>query len=157
MAKPLVFLMGRSPAILPVDRRYARNHMWAAAEGGAYRVGFSAYAVKLLGEVRTVEWSVDAGSRFESGQPIGCIEGSKATSDLFAPMAGRVAELNTRVLDEASLINTDLYDDGWLMTIEGDGSGLLSPQEYLAHVEASWPLAQRLLKGQVNRRRQETR
>ena len=80
MAKPLVFMMGRSPAILPTDRRYARNHMWAAPEESAFRVGLSAYAVRLLGDVCHLQWAVGPGAAVESGQHIGFIEGSKVTS-----------------------------------------------------------------------------
>jgi glycine cleavage system H protein len=150
MPKPLIFLMGRSPAFLPVDRRYARNHMWAAATEKGCRFGFSAYAVRLLGEIRCLEWSVEAGSVVEPGATIGFVEASKATSDLYAPIGGRIEEFNDGVLARPSLINTDLYDSGWLLAIAGDGQALLSSQEYLAHLEATWPLAQRLLKGQVN-------
>lgn len=150
MPKPLIFLMGRSPAFLPVDRRYARNHMWAAASERGERFGFSAYAVRLLGEIHRVEWSVEPGSEVPYGATIGYVEASKATSDLYAPIGGRVVELNGDVLASPSLVNSNLYDSGWLLTIAGDGQPLLSPEEYLAHLEATWPLAQRLLKGQLS-------
>jgi len=149
MQKPLVFMMGRSPAFLPTDRKYARNHMWAEAVEGGYRLGLSAYGVKLLGDLRHLEWSAEAGATITTGQRIGFVEGSKATSDLYAPMAGRLREFNQAVPADPSLVNTNLYDAGWLMAIEGSGDGLLSPQEYLSHLEASWPLAQRILKGQA--------
>ena len=161
MTKPLVFMMGRSPTFLPTDRKYARNHMWACAAGAGYRVGLSAYAVKLLGDVHHLEWSAEPQSRITSGQEIGFIEGSKATSDLYAPMAGKVVEINHAVLADPTLVNSNLYDAGWLLAIalpsaghlqcpaEWAGEHLLSPEEYLALLEASWPLAQRLLKGQV--------
>ena len=149
MAKPLVFMMGRSPVFLPTDRKYARNHMWAHAADAGYRVGFSAYAVKLLGDVHHLEWSAQEGTILAPGRQIGFIEGSKATSDLYAPMPGKVEQVNRAVLADPSLINTDLYDAGWLLAIAGTGGELLSPEEYLLHVEASWPMAQRMLKRQA--------
>ena len=149
MTKPLVFMMGRSPAFLPTDRKYARNHMWAAALEGGYRVGFSAYAVKLLGDLRHLEWSVEPGAAFAASEPIGFIEGSKATSELYAPVAGQVREINRAVVADPTLVNSNLYDAGWLLVISASDAGLLSPEEYLAHVEACWPLAQRILKGQA--------
>ena len=79
-------MMGQSPAILPVDRHYARNHMWVAEEDGMLRVGFSSYAVRLLGDMRHVEWSVQVGSEVKAGQQIGYVEASKATSDLYFPV-----------------------------------------------------------------------
>jgi glycine cleavage system H protein len=152
MAKPLVFMMGRSPAFLPTDREYARNHMWALGAEDGYRVGLSAYAVKLLGDLRLLDWSAEAGAAVTAGQQIGFIEGSKATSDLYAPMGGTVQEINDAVVADPTLINSNLYDAGWLMMIAGNGEGLLSPEDYLSHLEASWPLAQRILKGQLRGR-----
>ena len=149
MAKPLVFMMGRSPAFLPTDREYARNHMWALGAEDGYRVGLSAYAVKLLGDLRHLDWSTESGATITAGQQIGFIEGSKATSDLYAPMAGKVHEVNDAVVADPTLLNSNLYDTGWLLVIAGRGQGLLPPEEYLSHLEASWPLAQRLLKGQL--------
>jgi len=147
--KPLIFMMGRSPVFLPVDRQYARSHVWAGPVADGYRFGLSAYAVKLLGDVHHLEWSVAVGATVANGQQIGYIEASKATSDLYAPMAGRITRLNGEVLAGPSLINSNLYDAGWLFCVAGSGPGFLSPEEYLVHVEACWPLAQRLLKGQM--------
>jgi glycine cleavage system H protein len=148
MPKPLVFMMGRSPAFLPVDRQYVRSHYWAFRTEAGCRLGFSAYAVKLLGVAHHLEWSVGPGAAVEQGQAIGYVEASKATSDLYAPLSGQIAEINPCVPADPGLVNTHPYDAGWLMTIEGDADGLLSPDQYLAYLEATWPLAQRLLKGQ---------
>jgi glycine cleavage system H protein len=151
MAKPLVFMMGRSPVFLPTDRKYAPNHMWAAAADAGYRLGFTGYAVKLLGDVHHLEWSAQVGHDVASGQQIGFIEGSKATSDLYAPMAGTIEQLNPAVLADPSLVNTNLYDTGWLLVILGTSAELIGPQQYVSHLEASWPLTQRILKGQAGR------
>lgn len=140
-------MMGRSPVFLPTDRQYARNHMWATEVPEGWRFGFSAYAVKLLGDLRHLEWSVKPGTAVEGGQAIGFIEGSKATSDLYSPVAGQVLELNELVLADPTLLNSNLYDTAWLLSVAGRDASLLSPQEYLAHLEKVWPLAQRLLKG----------
>ncbi len=149
MAKPLVFMMGRSPAFLPIDRKYAANHMWAEPTGNGYRLGFSAYAVKLLGDMRHLEWSAGAGTTVAAGQQIGFVEGSKATSDLYAPFAGTISRLNDAVLADPTLINSNLYDAGWLLMIDGTGNELLAPAQYFSYLEANWPLAQRMLKGQA--------
>ena len=151
MAKPLVFMMGRSPAFLPADRRYARNHMWAEAEEGGYRFGLSSYAVKLLGDVYHVQWSVAPGTEVGEGDRLGYIEASKATSDLYAPTGGRMVEFNSGVLATPELLNTNLYDAGWLFRMAAGSESLLSAEDYLAHLETCWPLAQRLLKGQAGR------
>ncbi|MHC4401710.1 MAG: glycine cleavage system protein H [Planctomycetota bacterium] len=151
MARPLVFMMGRSPVILPTDRRYARNHMWAAAVETGLQLGFSAYAVRLLGDVHHLEWSAETGAKVAWGEKVGFIEGSKATSDLYAPVGGMAGRLNPDVLAKPLLVNTNLYDAGWLLVIDGGDEELLSAEEYLSHVEASWPLAQRMLKGQAGK------
>ena len=151
MTKPLIFMMGRSPAFLPTDRKYARNHMWADAVEGGLRVGLSAYAVKLLGDLSLLAWSVDVGTPVEARQQIGFVEGSKATSELYAPLAGEVRAINPAVPADPTLLNSNLYDTGWLLVISAGDAGLLSPEEYLAHLEACWPVAQRILKGQAGR------
>lgn len=150
MMKPVVFMMGRSPAFLATDRKYARNHMWAEAVDEGLRLGFSAYAVRLLGDMRLLEWSAEPGAEVAPGQAIGFVEGSKATSDLYAPMPGTVVRLNQAVVKDPTLLNSAPYDAGWLLDIESAGEGLLSVEQYVSHLEACWPLAERMLKGQAS-------
>ncbi|HET6882915.1 MAG TPA: glycine cleavage system protein H [Pirellulales bacterium] len=151
MSADLTFFMGKFAARIPADRSYVKNHMWAqqAAEG-AIRFGFSAYAVRLLQDVYFLEWSVDAGATLAERQAIGAIESSKAESELYAPLAGRLIRFNERLLSDPAGINVDNYGEGWLFEMEGGGEALLSPEEYLAHLEASWAVAQRTIKGQIN-------
>ncbi len=151
-AAPLIFMMGQFAARFPVDRLYAKNHMWAQpVEGGSrFRFGFSAYAVRLLQDVYFLEWTVDTGAALREKQAVGAIESSKAESELYAPMAGRLAEFNENLLSDPSGINVDAYGDGWLFAIEGPGESLLSPEEYLVHLAASWAVAERTIKGQIN-------
>lgn len=155
MQKPLVFMMGKSPAILPIDRLYARNHMWVVEEGEMLQLGFSAYAVRLLGDMHHIEWSVAEGSQVEPGQKIGYVEASKATSDLYSPVEGRIDRINESVVSSPGLINSNLYDSAWLLELKGTPSGLLAPDAYVQHLEATWPFAQRLLKGQAGRNSNE--
>jgi len=152
MSDELVFMMGQFAAKFPVDRRYAKNHMWAkaAGEGGAFRFGFSAYAVRLLQDVYFLEWTVDAGTPLREKQAIGAIESSKAESELYAPMPGWLTEFNDGLLSDPSGINVDPYGEGWLFAMDGSGETLLSPDEYLVHLAASWAIAERTIKGQIN-------
>ncbi len=154
MQKPLVFMMGISPAFLPIDRLYTQNHMWAIATETGYRFGLSAYAVRLLGDMHHLKWSVRQGDELARNQTLGHIEASKATSDLYAPMPGRLVQLNPAVPADPTLLNSDLYETGWLLEIAGHPQEFLSPDQYLAHLEACWPLAQRILKGQAGRQEQ---
>lgn len=150
MSDGLVFYMGKFAAHIPLDRHYARNHMWALQAGPGWRFGFTAYAVRLLQDVYFLEWSVDPGTTLRERQGIGAIESSKAESELFAPMAGRLLRFNEELLTDPSGINVDNYGAGWLFEIEGDGSTLLSPPEYVDHLQDAWAVAQRTIKGQIN-------
>lgn len=142
--------MGEYVATFPTDRQYAKNHMWAQTTGDAIRFGFTAYSVRLLQDVYFLDWTVDAGITLKARQTIGSIESSKAESDLFAPVSGVMVALNEGLIRDPSTINVDNYGAGWLFEMRSDGEGLLSPEEYLVHLEASWEVAQRTIKGQAN-------
>jgi glycine cleavage system H protein len=146
----LVFMMGQFEARFPTDRRYAKNHMWAQPGDGLFRFGFSMYAVRLLQDVYFLDWTVDAETRVRERQQVGSIQSSKAESDLYAPMAGTLTQFNATLLSDPSMINVDPYGEGWLFEIAGAGEALLSPEEYLVHLTASWDVAQRTIKGQMN-------
>ncbi len=150
MSEPITFMMGKFEARFPTDRLYAKNHMWAQADGASYRCGFSAYAVRLLQDVYFLDWTIDAGTDLREKQEIGSIESSKAESALYAPIAGRLLEFNESLLSDPSTINVDNYGRGWLFSIEGAGSELLSPDAYLIHLKAAWKVAERTIKGQLN-------
>jgi glycine cleavage system H protein len=150
MSGDLLFLMGRYEAHLPTDRRYAKNHMWALAQAGGYRFGFTAYAVRLLQDVYFLDWIVAPGDPLERLQEIGSIESKKADSALYAPIAGRLAALNADLMADPSGINLDPYGAGWLLDIAGAGAELLDPEAYLQHLAAVWEVTQRTLKGQLN-------
>ncbi len=151
MSAPLVFMMGKFAASIPVDRRYAKNHMWAASTGeGAWRFGFSGYAVRLLQDVYFLEWHVEPGVTLRERQAIGFIESSKAESELYAPLGGTLRAINADLLRDPSAINVDMYGAGWLFEFEADGATLLDAEQYLEHLADAWKVAERTIKGQVN-------
>jgi glycine cleavage system H protein len=148
----LVFWMGKHEARFPVDRRYSTNHMWwAPLEGstGVYRVGFTAYSVRLLRDVYFLDWLIDAGTSVLPKQEIGEIESSKAVSSLYVPVEGALVGFNEQLLDDPTPINLDNYGSGWLFDFETEAE-LLGPQAYLEHMQAGWNETQRLIKGQMN-------
>ena len=145
-----IFLMGKYEARILADRRYARNHMWAKWEGGAWRFGFSAYAVRLLQDVYFLDWHVDAGVELREKQEIGEIESSKAESSLYSPANGTLIEFNAAVLADPSAINVDSYGEGWLFSMAAAGGELLSAEQYLEHLADAWKVAERTIKGQLN-------
>ena len=150
MSEPLVFMMGEFEAHFPTDRRYARNHMWAAPRDDQFRFGFTAYAVRLLQDVYFLEWEVSQGDAIRERQEIGAIESKKAESSLYSPMAGRVRAINPDLLNDPSAINVDKYGRGWLFEMSGEGTDLMSAEAYLEHLEDVWEVTQRTIKGQLN-------
>jgi glycine cleavage system H protein len=152
VSEPLTFEMGKFVAEFPVDRLYAKNHMWAQQQGEAYRFGFSAYAVRLLQDVYFLDWSVDSGADLAEKQEMGSIESKKAESSLYSPLAGRLTTFNEDLLSDPSTINVDKYERGWLFEIvpARGNHPLLTPAEYLQHLAAVWDVTQRTIKGQMN-------
>jgi glycine cleavage system H protein len=150
VSQPLVFLMGNFAAEFPVDRQYAKNHMWGQPVDHVWRFGFSAYAVRLLQDVYFLDWIVDAGAQLAERQEIGQIESKKAESSLYAPIPGHLTRINDELLADPSSINVDKYGTGWLFEISGPGESLLSPAAYLEHLTAVWEVTQRTIKGQMN-------
>lgn len=145
-----IFLMGKFAAPLPGDLRYAPNHMWCREVGSRRRFGFTAYAVRLMQDVYFLEWVLEAGEGVAYLQQIGHIETSKAVSDLFAPMAGRLEDFNQELLKDPTPINLDNYDSGWLFEIEGDAASLLTVDQYHDFLEKNWEKTQRHIKGRIN-------
>ena len=152
MSEPLVFMMGEFAAEFPTDRQYARNHMWALYVSGRFRFGFSAYAVRLLQDVYFLDWTVSAPAPLREKQEIGSIESKKAESSLYAAISGQLTEFNEKLLADPSAINTDKYGDGWLFEVEPAAAELplLTPAEYIEHLDGVWKITQQTIKGQLN-------
>ncbi|MCC9601967.1 glycine cleavage system protein H [Stieleria sp. JC731] len=152
------FAMGEFEATFPLDRQYAKNHMWAKhREGAVWRFGLSAYAVRLLQDVYFLDWEVTPDSPVKQRQMIGAIESKKAESDLYSPIAGRLVSINDAVINDPAIINAAPYELGWMIEIEAENSGpdsppeaLLSPSDYQTHLDEAWVVAQRTIKGQAN-------
>lgn len=127
-------------ADLPSDLLYSEEHEYLAETGEAdtYRVGITDYAQGELGDIVYVELPAP-GDSFRKGETFGTVEAVKAVSDLFMPAGGEVVKVNEALNDDPSLINSDPYGDGWLITIRIKGSGelagLLGPDDYAKHIE----------------------
>jgi glycine cleavage system H protein len=150
MPDAMTFLMGKFPAELPGDLRYAvRNHMWCRPTGAGWRFGFTSYAIRLMQDVYFLDWLVSPGDALQYLQQIGHIETSKAVADLFAPIAGKVVTFNQELLNDPSPINVDNYGAGWLFEMEGDAGTTLNVAEYYQYLDANWEKTQRTLKGHM--------
>ena len=119
---------------IPAELRYTAEHEWVAVDGPVASVGITDYAQRALGDVVFV--SVPApGTRVTAGEPCGEVESTKSVSDIYSPVDGEIAEVNTDVDDDPGLVNSDPYGAGWLMRVRLDDAaaqpaGLLSADEY---------------------------
>ena len=117
----------------PSDLRYTREHEWARESGGIVTVGITGYATDQLGDVVFVELP-EVGRKLESGKPFGVVEAVKTVSDLYAPLAGEVVEVNTALGDDPAVVNRDPYGEGWMVRIKladpSSFAGLLSSDDY---------------------------
>ena len=124
----------------PDDVRYTQEHEWAREEGGLVTVGITSYATEQLGDVVFVELP-EVGRVVEAGKAFGVVEAVKTVSDLFAPLAGEVVEVNGAIGDNPALVNQEPYGEGWLVKIRPadavDFGKLLSNVDYEKLVEES--------------------
>ena len=118
--------------------RFASTHEWVRSVDGGVRVGISDYAQAQLGDVIFLELP-EVGRTLAAGERFGVIESVKAASDLFAPVGGRVAEVNPTLADTPETVNSDPYEAGWMLRLEDvDDSGveLLDEAAYRALTDA---------------------
>ncbi len=101
----------------PDDRRYTREHEWAKREGTRVRIGVTSFAAERLSDVVFIELP-KVGAQVRATEPFGVIESVKAASDLFAPMSGRVAEVNQGLIDAPEVINQDPHGAAWMIVVE---------------------------------------
>ena len=123
---------------IPEDNRYAKTHEYAHPEGDVAVIGISDFAQKELGDVVFVELP-RPGTQLDANEELGSIESVKAVSDLFAPVSGEVIEVNEALTDNAALVNTDPYGDGWMVKIRMSDATeldeLMSAEEYEEFLE----------------------
>ena len=101
----------------PEDLRYTREHEWARKKGTSYVVGITDFAQEQLGDVVYVELP-DVGDPVKKGESFGVVESTKAVSDLYAPVSGKVVEINSPLVDAPEGINEDPYGEGWMIAVE---------------------------------------
>ena len=110
---------------LPQDLQFTKDHEWARKnDDGTFTVGITAHAVEQLGDITAVSLP-DAGESLDAGERFGDIDSVKAVSDLYAPLAGEVTEINGGLEDEPEVINEDPYGKGWMIKMRpADGASL---------------------------------
>ncbi len=101
----------------PEDLKYTREHEWARQKGGRVLVGVTDFAQDQLGDVVYVELPA-VGDQVKRGESFGVVESTKAVSELFAPVSGKVVEVNDPLVEAPEAINEDPYEEGWMIAIE---------------------------------------
>jgi glycine cleavage system H protein len=116
------------------DCRYAKSHEWAKLlPDGSVLVGISDYAQSSLGDITYVQVP-KVGAALKAGETFGVVESVKAASDLYAPVSGTVAEVNSALDSAPETVNSSPHDDGWMLKLTpsspADLDALLSPEDY---------------------------
>lgn len=96
---------------------YTRQHEWAGIDGDTAVVGITEYAQDQLGELTFVELP-DVGKDVQQKAELAVVESSKAASDVYSPVTGRVVEVNSALAEKPELINEDCYNTGWICKIK---------------------------------------
>ncbi len=102
---------------VPDELRYSTDHEWIRVDGNTVRIGITDYAQDALGDVVFVQVP-DPGVAVASGAGISEVESTKSVSDIYAPVAGTIVEVNTGLDTNPEQINADPYGEGWICTIE---------------------------------------
>jgi glycine cleavage system H protein len=122
----------------PEDLKYLDSHEYLRVEGDTVVVGVTSYAVDQLGDIVFVALP-EQGDVLRRGDSFGSIESVKAVEELYAPISGKVLAVNTKVVDDPTIIGADPYGDGWLLKITlADAEELedaISAEEYKDRIE----------------------
>ena|SRR5690242_8280466 len=122
----------------PTDIRYTKEHEWVRMDGDIATVGITDYAQEALGDVVFVELP-EVGRDVAADEACSVVESVKAASDVYAPLAGKVVEVNQAIIDDPSLVNTDAEGEGWFFRIELDNvdayDALLDETAYTEYLE----------------------
>lgn len=102
---------------IPENLKYTKDHEWIKVDGKIGTIGITDFAQGELGDIVYIDIAPDL-SELTMGESFGTIEAVKTVSDMYAPVSGKVLELNKKLNDEPQLVNTDPYGEGWIIKIE---------------------------------------
>lgn len=120
----------------PDDLFYTKEHEWVRFEGQTARIGITDFAQSELGDIVFVELP-DVDSEIRLGETFGTVESVKTVSDLYAPVTGKVIEVNEQLTDAPEKVNEEPYSGGWMIVVQlsSDGrDGLLTAAQYQAQI-----------------------
>lgn len=123
---------------IPAGLKYVSSHEWLRTEDdGTVTVGITHHAQELLGDIVFVELP-ETGAKLAADEQAGVVESVKAASDVYAPIAGEVLEINRELVDSPDMANSDPYGSGWFFKIKpadaADLDGLMGAEEYAKEI-----------------------
>jgi glycine cleavage system H protein len=101
------------------DTRYTKDHEWVKLDGEIVTVGITDYAQQQLGELVFIELP-ELERDVTAGEACAVVESVKAASDIYSPLAGRIAEINETIVEDPEIVNSDAEGEGWFFRIEID-------------------------------------
>lgn len=122
----------------PEDLLYTKTHEWVHLQSDASgaktaTLGITAFALEALTDLVYIELP-EVGRQVSAGQPFGEVESVKAVSDLYSPVDGEVAEVNSAIADNLEQLNQDPYNEGWLVKVRiTDESALAKLMDFAAY------------------------
>ncbi|AIF44058.1 glycine cleavage system protein GcvH [Virgibacillus sp. SK37] len=118
---------------LPKDLLYSEEHEWVKKEDDKVRIGITDFAQDELGDIVFVELP-EVGEEIELDEPFGSVESVKTVSELYAPISGKVVEVNEELEDSPEFVNESPYEKAWMIVVEPSNNDemddLLSSEKY---------------------------
>ena len=103
--------------MVPQDLRYTKDHEWVKVDGDVATIGVTDYAASQLGDVVFVDLPA-VGKSVDQFATFGVVESVKAVSDLYAPVAGEITEVNAELGSKPELVNSDPFGAGWMIRVK---------------------------------------
>lgn len=120
------------------ELKFTKDHEWVRLDGDVATVGITDHAQTALGDVVFVELP-EVGREVAAGEACAVVESVKAASDIYAPIAGRIVEVNGALSDNPGLVNASAFDEGWFFKLEPTDAGaladLMDEAGYAAYLE----------------------
>ncbi|RAZ66660.1 glycine cleavage system protein GcvH [Planococcus maitriensis] len=117
----------------PQELRYSKEHEWVKVEDGKARIGITHFAQDELGDIVFVELP-QVGDELKKDEPFGSVESVKTVSELYAPISGKIVEVNSELEDSPEFVNESPYEKAWMVVVEApsedDVNALMSADEY---------------------------
>jgi glycine cleavage system H protein len=117
----------------PKELRYSEEHEWVKVEGEKVRIGITDFAQSELGDIVFVELP-EVGDEIKADEPFGSVESVKTVSELYAPISGKVVEINEDLDDSPEFVNESPYEKAWMIVIEpanvADVENLMTAEQY---------------------------